>query len=88
MILLAGFTSVEVVKERFVLFFKIPLWMAFEKGAAAPFIGVASLLTACSVRAYTAKVFSQPSQDLSEYGGNVAVKLVSAGGQTLSHRKA
>lgn len=43
MILLAGFTSVEVVKERFVLFFKIPLWMAFGKGAAAPFIGVASL---------------------------------------------
>lgn len=70
------------------VFFKIPQWMAFEKGTAAPFIGVASLSTACSVRAYTENVFSQPSQDLSEYGGNVYVKLGNVGGQTLSHHKA
>lgn len=37
-----GFASVEVGKERSVLFFKIPLWMVLEGIAAVTVEGVAS----------------------------------------------
>lgn len=52
-----GFASVEVGKERSVLFFKIPLWMVLEGIAAATVEGVASTWAGCSVGVYTRESF-------------------------------
>ena len=66
----AGFASVEVRKERSVMLFKIPLWMALE-GVAAPSVeGSAAAWAGCSVGARARECF-QPGQDYSEYSVNM-----------------
>lgn len=66
-----GFASVEVGKERSVLFFKIPLWMVLEGIAAATVEGVASTWAGWMFSRNVHKRKFSTGQDFSEYYVNM-----------------